>query len=237
MNDPGGNAGSNDGRSDNWGGTADSNISAPAANADMSLADQYAEYGAGRAAAEKAAGYGVGADGYQSSEADRQSFLDADIAAPAPAPAATKSPIEAIGRALLGLLGIASGTPQGVIGGAMSLNNVFNGIGSFGTPGTGGMASVGADNRTDAITAGSPVGGSPVLGWGGSVVNGGKATAPAYVSGSPGVPIFPGLGSLGYGYVPGGTLQSPAGFAGGARQSSNALPVLLLAGLSYLVMT
>lgn len=217
---------------------ADANISAPAANTSMSLSAQYGEYGAGRVAGEVAAGVGAGANGYQSSEAQRQEFLDADIAAPLSPVPPVASVFQTIGQVLLGVLGVISGTPQGVIGGAMSINAASKGFGAFGSGIRGGAAGFAGSSAPDLFGGGGgppnegyALPSSPVVGYGGAVVN-----APASGSMGGSVPLFPGLG---YGAVPGfvgGGLQSPAGFAS-AKQQTSPLPALLLAGLSYFVLS
>lgn len=90
-------------------------------------------------------------------------------APPATAPPATLGQtLQAIGQTVLGLLGIASGTPQGVIGGGMSISNGLSVLGQGvtsapSTTPTGDFGFSGGDSASSfAITDGGIVGTSPV---------------------------------------------------------------------------
>lgn len=105
----------------------------PVQNAQLSLSEQYAEYGAGRVAAEKAGGYGVAAAGYSANSgtpAQQAAFLSgATNLTPAEQIDAAKPGIVASAvNVVLGLLGIASGTPTGVIGGGKAAVGGFAGL-------------------------------------------------------------------------------------------------------------
>lgn len=226
-------------------GVADSSIAGAAPNSDLSLSDQYAEYGAGRQAAELAAGYGIGREGGYSNTAGTPAQQGAFLAGVAPTPAeqveaARPGVLESVGRALLGLLGVASGTPQGVVGGALGLSSVGKSSGLFasnpaasdlgfdGNLGraqfSGGFAGSAAPNLfagSDGPPDAGFIAGAPVLGFAG-------ATSPAASA-----PSDSGVGLAGF--APGAALQYPAGFAPGApAQSSGSGALLLLAGLASL---
>lgn len=76
--------------------------------------------------------------------------------APTAAPASTiGQTLTALGSVVLGVLGIASGTPQGVIGGAMSVGNNFGNVASS----FGNIASLGGADSS--VTGGSAAAGGP----------------------------------------------------------------------------
>lgn len=122
-----------------------------APNSAMSVADQYAEYGAGRMAAEMAAGYGLGGNFY--------SATAGEIAISMPAMSGGQV-LNAVLTGISGVLAIASGTPPGLIAGGRamaSLAEIFSGTvngmavashslaGSLGVPGYSGSGGNVAD--------------------------------------------------------------------------------------------
>lgn len=149
-------------------------------------------------------------------------------------------------KGALALLGIASGTPQGVLGGGLSLSNMVASTANkapagisfadasefgFGFSGESRSAFSGfAGSAAPNLFAGSDgppdagfIAGAPVLGFAGAVAPGQAASAPS------------GAGVGLAGFAPGAALQYPAGFAPGApAQSSGAGALLLLAGLASL---
>lgn len=238
---PDGPDGANVGFGFEWGGpsVADNSIGAAAPNASMSLSDQLSSYGAGRVAGEVAGGYGAGrgAAGYTETAKEAATFLATGMTAAEQRAAAQPGFLETFGKTLLGLFGLASGTPQGVIGGSLSLKQTAERAGvSFGTSRASDLGFTGnLGSRSPELFAGSDgppdtgfAGGAPVLGFGGSVVN----NAPQTSYGSGVAPsLFPGLAA---GYAPGGGLQYGAGFNTGAAPQPSAAPLLLLAGAASL---
>ncbi len=113
------------------GPAVDSNIAPSGVNTGLSIADQYGEYGIGRAASDLATGIGRGAFGYSDTAgtpAQQNSFLSG---------ATSLTPAEQIGAAqpgifsrlasgALSLLGLASGTPGGVVSGGRGLASLLS---------------------------------------------------------------------------------------------------------------
>lgn len=241
-------AGTNmDGPEDGGSDVADSSIAGASPNSSMSLSDQYAEYGAGRHAAELASGMGIGREGGYSTNVGTPAQQGAFLAAGAPTPAeqieaARPGLFESMGRGALALVGILSGTPAGVLGGALGLHSVGKSSGLFSSnpqPSdlgfSGNLGARGGFSGSEAPSLfggvdGPPdpgyVGGAPVLGFGGAVVNN-HAPATSTTSGA-GLGGFPG-------YAPGVGLQYASPFAAAAQPSPGGGAFMLLAALASLL--
>jgi hypothetical protein len=120
--------------------TLDSSIGSPAPNAGMTEAEQISSYSQAREMADAVAGMGSGRIGGYSPSAgsigQREAFLQG-LTQETPAEqieAARPGPVAAIVNGILGVLGIASGTVPGILGGGRTVAGVFNSSGILVNP-------------------------------------------------------------------------------------------------------
>ena len=122
------------------GGEVDASIGSPPPNAGMTVAEQISSYSEAREKADALAGMGQGRVGGYSPGAgsigQREAFLQG-LTQETPAEqieAARPGPVAAIVNGLLGLLGVATLTPAGVLGGGRTLVGVVNSSGVLVNP-------------------------------------------------------------------------------------------------------
>ena len=242
----------------------DAVATSPAPNAGMSPADQISSYSQARERAEAAVGMGQGTVGGYSPSAgsvgQREAFLQGltDQTPAQQIDAARPGPVATVVNTLLGLVGVATGTPTGVLAGGRTLAGVVNssgilvnanaqasdlgflgnlGAGTFGTSSApvviglegSGASLAGASFMGPAESGmGDLVGGSPVLGFSGELVNSPSVTGAGSISSTKSPAAAAAAAALRGRYAP----------PPGPRQpEQNPAPWLVLAGLaSFLFM-